>query len=33
MIALWKIYIKENNVIIDEDLNLGYSGSNSHFSY
>lgn len=33
MIALWEIYIKENNVIIDEDLNLGYSGSNSHFSY
>ena len=33
MIALWEIYKKENNVIVDTDLNLGYSGSNSHFNY
>lgn len=33
MISLWKTYKKENRIIIDEDLNLGYSGSNSHFDY
>ena len=33
MISLWETYKKENGVIIDEDLNLGYSGSNSHFNY
>ena len=33
MISLWKTYKKENGIIIDEDLNLSYSGSNSHFDY
>ena len=33
MIALWDEYEKENGVIIDQDLNLGYSGKNFHFKH
>ncbi|MDG1713846.1 MAG: arylsulfatase [Woeseiaceae bacterium] len=33
MIALWDEYEKENGVIIDQDLNLGYSGENFHFKH
>ena len=32
MLMLWNQYKKDNGVIIDEELDLGYSGSNNHFS-
>ncbi len=33
MVQLWNQYVKENNVIIDPDLKLEYSGSNFHYTY
>ena len=32
MLMLWNQYKNDNGVIIDEELDLGYSGSNNHFS-
>ena len=33
MIVLWHAYKDQNGVIIDNDMRLGYSGSNSHYDY
>lgn len=33
MIVLWHAYRDQNGVIIDNDMRLGYSGSNSHYDY
>jgi arylsulfatase len=33
MIVLWHAYRDQNGVIIDNEMRLGYSGSNSHYDY